>query len=153
MPGTNAKMNEFQALVGKEVLEHIDQIILKRSLISKLYKKYLADIPGIKTVPSLPQHITYNYAYMPIEVEEPGYGADRDSLHEQLKQWNVYTRRYFFPLTCDFSCYKDIIIKDPLPVARQIADRILSLPIYDSLALSDVEKICDIIRLIYYKKH
>ncbi len=32
-----------------------------------------------------------------------------------------------------------------MPVARRVADRILTLPIYDGLELSDVEKICEII--------
>ena len=83
---------------------------------------------------------------MPIEVEEEKFGMSRDKLYEKLKQWNVFGRRYFYPLICDYLCYRDLPLKDPLTVARRVADRILTLPIYDSLEISDVETICDIIR-------
>ena len=85
---------------------------------------------------------------MPIEVDEQEFGMSRDELYEKLKQWNVFTRRYFYPLICDFACYRSVSVKDPLTVARQVADRILTLPIYDSLELSDVEKICEIMMFL-----
>jgi dTDP-4-amino-4,6-dideoxygalactose transaminase len=72
----------------------------------------------------------------------------RDALYEKLKQWNVYTRRYFYPLVCDYPCYRSISVNGSLPVAHRVAERILTLPIYDSLELSDVEAICEIIRTL-----
>ncbi len=45
----------------------------------------------------------------------------------------------------DYACYRSVAVKDPLTVARNVANRILTLPIYDGLELSSVEKICDII--------
>ncbi|MCK4390895.1 MAG: DegT/DnrJ/EryC1/StrS family aminotransferase [Desulfobacterales bacterium] len=67
-PGTNAKMNEFQALMGEMVLAHIDQIINKREKLYRRYSEILKDVPGISLVPPLPASVEYNYAYMPIEV-------------------------------------------------------------------------------------
>jgi dTDP-4-amino-4,6-dideoxygalactose transaminase len=69
----------------------------------------------------------------------------RDALYEELKKWNVHTRRYFYPLICDYPCYRSISVNGTLPVARRTADRILTLPIYDSLELAEVEAICDIL--------
>ena len=73
----------------------------------------------------------------------------RDTLYEKLKQWNIYTRRYFYPLVCDFPCYRSISVNGDLPVARRVASRILTLPMYDGLELSDVETICDIIMSLH----
>lgn len=145
IPGTNAKMNEMQALMGIQVLKYLDEIIDRRSKITDLYRACLEKVPGIHLVPDLSPDIRYNYAYMPIEVDEKEFGMSRNDLYERLKQWNVYTRRYFYPLVCDFSCYRYISVNDPLTVARGVAERILTLPIYDSLELSDVEAICEII--------
>lgn len=145
MPGTNAKMNEMQALMGSHVLKAIDEIIRKRSKITETYRNKLRDVPGIELVPALPANMKYNHAYMPIEVDEHEFGMSRDELYERLKRWNVYTRRYFYPLTCDFSCYRSLSVNGSLPVARRVAGRILTLPIYDSLELADVESICEII--------
>lgn len=145
MPGTNAKMNEMQALMGSLLLNHIDEIIEKRREITEVYSERLKDLHGIHLRPKLPKAVRYNYAYMPIEVDEKEFCMSRDQLFERLKEYNIHTRRYFYPLICDFSCYKNLAIKTPLTEARIVADRILTLPIYYDLALDDVEMICNII--------
>jgi len=143
MPGTNAKMNEFQALMGSLILDHLDEITEKRERIAEAYREKLDNVHGIK-LPPVPQDVRQNYAYLPIEVEEE-FGISRDRLYEELKGYNIFTRRYFYPLICDYPCYRSIAIQDPLKIARRVAQRILTLPIYYDLSLDDVEKICDII--------
>ncbi|MBN1805923.1 MAG: DegT/DnrJ/EryC1/StrS family aminotransferase [Sedimentisphaerales bacterium] len=149
MPGTNAKMNEMQALMGSMMLNYLHKLIEKRRKITAVYREQLKDIPGITLRPDLPEDVKYNYAYMPIEVDEKHFGMSRDRLYEELKKYNIYTRRYFYPLICDYSCYQSVSIKDPLIVARKVASRILTLPIYYDLSLDDVERICQII--VYIK--
>jgi dTDP-4-amino-4,6-dideoxygalactose transaminase len=145
MPGTNAKMNEMQALMGSMVLKYLDEIIQKRAAINDLYRQCLKDIPGIHLVPAMPADVRYNHAYIPVEIDEKEFGMKRDDLYAELKKYNIFARRYFYPLICDYACYRNVSIKDPLTVARRAAEHILTLPIYDGLALSDVETICEII--------
>lgn len=145
MPGTNAKMNEFQALMGEMVLQHVPDIILSRKGLYHRYRELLGDIPGIKLPTPFGSEVTYNYAHMPIEVDEQEFGLSRDRLYEELKKYNILARRYFYPLLNDFACYRSISITDPLTVARQVAERILTLPLYSELSETDVEKICQII--------
>jgi dTDP-4-amino-4,6-dideoxygalactose transaminase len=145
MPGTNAKMNEMQALMGSQVLKYLEENISKREKITALYRQRLKEIPGIRLVPPLAVEIKYNHGYFPIEVDEKEFGMSRDELYEKLKEYNVFSRRYFYPLITDYACYRNVSVKDPLTIARQAAKRILTLPIYDGLHLSDVEAICEII--------
>lgn len=149
MPGTNAKMNEMQALMGIQVLKYLDEIIRKRAKITDIYRDRLKEVPGIRLVPALSPDVSYNHAYMPVEVDEKEFGMSRDALYEKLKEWNVHTRRYFYPLISDYSCYRSISVNGSLPVARRAADRILTLPIYDGLELSDVDTICKIIQQLH----
>jgi dTDP-4-amino-4,6-dideoxygalactose transaminase len=142
----------MQALMGSQVLKYLEALIEKRSRITTLYRQRLKDVPGIRLVPPLSPDIKYNYGYMPIEVDENEFGMSREAVYEKLKQWNVHTRRYFYPLVCDYPCYRSISVKDPLPVARLASDRILTLPIYDNLELSDVEIICDMILSLQHKR-
>ncbi len=151
MAGTNAKMNEMQALMGMLVLKYLEEIIQKRARITDLYRHRLKEVPGIRLVPSLSPDIKFNYAYMPIEVDEQEFGMGRDALYEKLKHYNVHTRRYYYPLVCDYACYRSFSAKDPLTIARRVTDRILTMPIYDSLQLSDVEAICEIIQNVHHK--
>jgi len=152
MPGTNAKMNEIQALMGLAVLEYMDEIIKKRKKIYNIYRTRLKEIPGIITVKEHSNNVVYNYAYLPIRINEADYGISSFDLFEKLKEYNVFTRKYFYPLIPDFSCYKSLQIVDELTVARKVAEEILTLPIYPDLALDDVHKICNIIEEIRKKK-
>lgn len=152
MPGTNAKMNEFQALMGSMILQQFDKIVDKHKQINSIYRERLKGVPGIYLIPELPKDVYYNYAYIPVEVQEKEFGMSRNQLYENLKEYNIYSRRYFYPLICDYECYKSVSIKDPLTVARKVTERVLTLPIYYDLSLDDVQKICDIIIEIGSKK-
>jgi dTDP-4-amino-4,6-dideoxygalactose transaminase len=146
MPGTNAKMNEMQALMGSMVLKHLAEITEKRRQITLLYRQRLSQIPGIHLSPEPSPDVEYNYAYLPIEVHAREFGMDRDALYEGLKKYNIFSRRYFYPLVCDFACYRNIApAQDGLAVARRVSNQILALPIYDSLDLCDVAAICDVV--------
>lgn len=145
MPGTNAKMTEFQALMGTSVLEYFDHILSKRSEISRVYRERLADVPGLKFCEKPPPDVDYNYSYVPVQIDEDEFGCSRDYLYEELKTYNVFTRRYFYPLITDYACYQHVSLTDSLKNARLVSNRILTLPIYSELPLEDVEKICDLI--------
>ena len=149
MPGTNAKMNELQSLMGIQILGYVDSIIAKRAEITKLYKQLLGEIPGIRVTPPLSEAVEANYSYMPVEIDQEDFCLGRDELYQKLKEWNIFARRYFYPLITDYACYRNISVKDPLKVAHRVAERILTLPIYSDLTMEDVNKICDIIKSIH----
>ena len=146
MPGTNAKMNEMQALMGLSILGYLPQLIEKRRTITERYRQQLQSIPGIHPPPLPSDTIQYNYGHFPIEVDKREYGISRDQLYKGLKEYNIFTRRYFYPLICDFACYQNVPVADPLKTARRVAKRILSLPIYYDLELDQVDVICEVIR-------
>ena len=145
MPGTNAKMNEMQALMGLQVLGALPEIIAKRKAITECYRDHLKDVPGVRMIAEPAEHIQGNYAYLPVEIDAAQYGMTRDQLYAKLRDYNVLSRRYFYPLICDFACYQNVPIDDPLNVARRVAERILTLPIYPDLKLEQVKLICEMI--------
>ncbi len=145
MPGTNAKMNEMQALMGSLVLQSVDKLIAKRKQLYEFYRERLTDVPGIRLSPDLEPDVAYNYAYMPILIDEKEFGMGRDALYMKLKEYNVFTRRYFYPLLNNLNCYKSIPIHKPLLVAEKVAEQILTLPIYNDLSKRDLDMICSII--------
>lgn len=145
--GGNAKMNEFQAAMGLVNLKHMNQLVAERKSITLAYRERLSEIPGIKFyVPESNGSVTYNYAYLPVLINECEYGLNRDQLYEKLKSHNIYARKYFYPLTYDFACYSDLKKSADTPVAKKISDRILCLPIYNGLTFEQVSMICDCLR-------
>ena len=146
-PGLNSKLNEIQSVFGLVQLKHVDSYISKRQEIGNLYDKHLSQVPGIK-VQSLPKDTVVNRSYYPIFIDRVKFGKTRDELYFNLQKNNVFCRRYFYPLVTDFSPYKDLKSsnKETLPVAYEMVERILCLPIYPDLAMSDVHKIISIIK-------
>lgn len=141
--GSNAKMNEFQAAMGICNLRHVDNEIAKRRKVSERYFSNLSEIKGIKL--SLEQEgVKSNYAYFPVVFD--GYRKSRDEVFEQLQNEDIIARKYFYPLVNEFECYRDQHDLNDTPVAKHIADRVLTLPLYADLSLEDVDRICEIIK-------
>ena len=140
--GGNAKMNEFQAAMGICNLRHIDDEIAKRKIVVERYIGRLSGVSGIRLCKSQ-TGVKSNYAYFPVVFD--GYKMSRDEVFEKLKAENIYARKYFYPLTNSFECYKGRFDVEKTLVAKYVADRVLTLPLYADLALDDVDRICDII--------
>jgi len=143
LPGTNAKMNELQAAIGIINLKYIDGEIEKRKHISHVYKENLKNVEGIKLIKEK-KDVKYNYQYFPILIEEREFGANRNYLYEHLKKYNIFSRKYFYPLCTDYKYIKKMRTGQN-PNAKKITNQILCLPIYGKLIAQDIKKICDII--------
>ncbi|WP_313825059.1 DegT/DnrJ/EryC1/StrS family aminotransferase [Leclercia sp.] len=145
-PGINAKMNEVEAAFGMLQLNYIDQALAERKAIADNYRQLLDGVEGITQI-SVPADVTWNYAYFPILVE-PEFGIDRDALYESMKDEGIMTRRYFYPLITSFAMYSTLptASETNLPVANEIAAKVLCLPIYPGLSIEDQQHVVDVIR-------
>ena len=140
--GGNAKMNEFQAAMGLCNLARVDADISKRKAAVERYTECLRDIPGLKLLPC-PKGVKSNYAYFPV-IFDPDI-RDREEVYKDLTARNIFPRKYFYPLTSSYECYEGRFHPEETPIARDIAERVLTLPLYGDLALEDVDRICGII--------
>lgn len=142
--GANAKMNEFCAIMGLCNLEHIDETITKRKIRYEYYIEKLRNIDGIRCFLQN-KYLEWNYSYFPILIED-NYRMNRDELYDELKRNNIYTRKYFYPLTSDQACFRNKYKNLDIIRARWISDRILVLPMYEELELKVIDRIVEIIR-------
>lgn len=147
MPGINGKMDEIRSALGLLNLKYVDKAISSRQKIALYYRNELKNIPGISMFSELP-NVKYNYSYFPIFINKDEYGMNRDEFYEKLKNNNIFSRRYFFPLISTFSPYCDLDSSVPqnLPIAHKLADSVICLPIYADLCENVVIKICDLIK-------
>ncbi|MCT4599409.1 MAG: DegT/DnrJ/EryC1/StrS family aminotransferase [Marinifilaceae bacterium] len=146
-PGINAKMNELQSAYGLLQLKSIDKVILKRRSIAAIYKEMLKDVNGISYLSDM-ANVKHNYAYFPIFVDCKKYNKTRDELYEEFKKHNIYVRRYFYPLISQFSIYSGLSSsrKGNLPIAENITNCVICLPIFPDLSTKQIHKICNIIK-------
>ena len=141
MIGTNAKMNEFQAAMGLCNLKYIDENIAERKLAEETYRARLENVDGIKLSP-VQEGVTQNHAYFPVVFDR--YKYNRDEVAQRLSENGIFARKYFYPITNEFSCYKGKY-KGDTPIAKHSSENVLTLPMYAGLTEEDVNRICDII--------
>ena len=136
--GSNAKMNELQALMGLCCLRKIGGLLDWRRRVSDAYAAAFAG-----------SSVTYvgksaNCAYCPVLFKD---NATRERVYTTLKErCNVFSRRYFYPLLTDFAPY--IYGKGCCSIATDIAARVLTLPTYYGLPLEDVRAIAENVKEI-----
>lgn len=144
--GINGKMNEINAAFGLVQLKHIDDAMAQRQAVDFRYRSELADVTGI----TLYQHdinANSNFSYFPILVE-PEYSLSRDELYEKLKENNILSRRYFYPLISNMPMYRGLPSADTarLPHANAISEKVLCLPIFNELTVVQQQKVIALIK-------
>jgi len=141
--GTNAKMNELQAAVGLLNLELVADEINKRKTLTNIYKENLKDVKGIIYLDEK-RDVEYNYQYFPILIDKNEFSFNRDQLLNYLREYNIFARKYFYPLCPDYAFFKKY--NNPhLPIATKISNQILCLPLYGELTQDEINKICEIL--------
>lgn len=146
MPGINGKMNEIQAALGLVVLDYIEEERNKRKELLEIYRECLRDVDGISILDDR-SDTKKSYQYFVIRIDEKHFGKSRDFVHQEFKKYNVFTRKYFYPLCSDYTCYRQLpsSTSDNLPVANKVVKEVLSMPFYGGLSEDDVKKICNIL--------
>ena len=142
--GANAKMNEFCAAMGLCNLRHVNDDIARRKAVAERYRERLEGVCGVQLNP-VQENVTPNYAYFPVVFHEQEFGSTRNEVFDALQRADIYSRKYFYPLTNTFACFHGKYDVEQTPVARHIANRVLTLPIYPELEEAEVDRICDVI--------
>jgi len=147
--GLNGKMTELQAALGLTVLDALGAELAQRRRLLARYADRFGAIDGVRWLLAADTRDS-SCQYAVVRVDADAFGCSRDVLHERLREFNVYTRKYFHPLCSDYDCYRDQPSAAPanLPVAARAAKDVLCLPLYGGLAEADVDRICDMVAAI-----
>jgi dTDP-4-amino-4,6-dideoxygalactose transaminase len=68
-------------------------------------------------------------------------------LYHHFKQHDIHPRRYFYPLIPEFEMYRHLASANiaKLPIAKQVSERVLCLPIYPDMPREVQQKIVSLI--------
>lgn len=142
--GANAKMNEFAAAMGLCNLRHVDEEIRQRSRVSAYYRERLDGVKGIR-LNAVQKDVKSNFAYFPILIDPERFGVTRDEVQQHLAQQGIFARKYFYPLTNEFDCYRGRFDCGDTPRAKELSMQVLTLPMYGELTEQELERICDVL--------
>ncbi|MCJ2134474.1 DegT/DnrJ/EryC1/StrS family aminotransferase [Methylobacterium sp. J-026] len=140
--GLNGKMSEVHALFGLLNLRTYQQELSRRRDVRAIYTEELSPVRQVH-IPDYPACVGGSYQYFPIRIEQ-----FRDVIYHELKRFNVFSRRYFYPLIADFKPYRHLAPLDSLPEARKAAQDVLCLPFYGDLADGTARSIAHLVRSI-----
>lgn len=135
--GLNAKLTEIHAALGLANLKYFDAILEDRKAKYQLYKSILSQNSGLRfqTI----RNGETNYSYFPVIFENEQALL---KVEKKLAEENIFPRRYFWP---SVNTYGNIVPYTPCPISEDISGRILCLPHYWGLAISDIERISSIV--------
>jgi dTDP-4-amino-4,6-dideoxygalactose transaminase len=134
MVGINGKMNELNAAIGLlnlEIFEHERRI---RTALRVTYDRMVDNFPGLRKQIAQPG-VKQSEQYYMFRVDSDVFGCARDVIYERLKERQIMTRRYFWPICTDFDCYlgEPIVSQHIVPVVERIKDRVLCLPFHSGV--------------------
>ena len=135
--GINAKMNEFQAAMGLCVLDELENNLSSRSAVWNTYAEALGTQFQLQKIHP---DVQYNYAYFPVVFDT---AEQATQVLNKLKENDVIARRYFYPSLDTVDCFQ---IEEHQPLSKDIASRILCLPIYSGLINEQQDVIISIIK-------
>ena len=138
--GYKYKMSNIQAAMGLAQLERIDELVEKRLLIYRWYRRELNDIDGLALSPHPSTFIKPNY-WMASIVLWKDFGITRNELIESLRERNVDSRP-FVPQVSSFQMFEAC----DNPEALYIGKNGINLPSAHDLTEEQVVYICDCIK-------
>lgn len=133
--GYNYRIDDIRASIGLAQLTKLPDDLKKRELLVKRYKENLLEVEGV-SIPFLKYSGRSSNYVMGILLS----GCDRKVIREDLGSKGIGTSMHYPPVHL-FKCYKDF--RTSLPFTEDIGQREISLPLYYSLSLKDVDYICE----------
>lgn len=138
--GTNAKMIEFAAAMGILNLKYFDE---NKQIEKELYYYYLEELHVNRHIKFQKINEEINYSYFPVVFDSEKIKMDVINI---LNSNNIFPREYFKPsLELIFSPGGEI----KCPIALDISNRVLCLPMSPYLKKVNVIRICKLINSIW----
>lgn len=135
--GFNGKLTEVHAALGLANLKYYDAVLADRKAKYFAYKERLAACEAL-TFQTIREGEP-NYSYFPVIFPSEAVLLE---VEQALKAHNIIPRRYFYP---SVNTYTKVVEPQSCPISEDIALRILCLPLYFNLSMSDVDRVADIV--------
>jgi len=145
--GMNARMPEFNALMGLRSLEMLEKAANSRNETAGLYQEALGRLPGIDFQEVLPGNRN-SYKDFSITIEPQQFGMSRHALELALAAENIDTRKYYDPPVHRHTAYQHYYDGQPLPETDWLAAHSLSLPMWSNMGPDTALRICEAIERI-----
>ena len=147
-PGHNYRMSDLHAAVGIPQIARLATIIEARRRNAAALSAGLSDCAAL-TLPSVAPgrgHVWHQYTVLVTEDSQ----LERNALVDALRGKGIESGVYYPRVVFDHDSYRvhDRVRGDleRVPVAVDVASRVLSLPVHPKLTDADLDRICEVLR-------
>lgn len=137
--GTNARMSEAQAAIGRVQLRRLAGFVASRRKNALRYLSDLLELHWLR-LPSVPPGRSHAWNQFTVQVQP---GTARDDVIAHLSRRGVPTAIYYPTLIPDLPLYRDhplVDAKIDCPRARALTKAVFSLPIHPKLRENDLDR-------------
>jgi perosamine synthetase len=138
--GFNYRITDFQCALGSQQITRLPEFIQKRQALAATYDAAFADRDEI-TVPEVRANVSHAYHLYPILLNLHAFSADRRQIFEALRAEGIGVNVHYIPVYWHPYYQERGYAKGLCPVAEDAYERLLSLPIFPEMTLSDVEDV------------
>lgn len=147
--GINARMPEFNALLGLQSLQRLENAARRRNEVVALYRRELERLPGIG-FQVVREGNRNSYKDFSLTVDAAAFGLTRDEVQQALTAENIDTRTYYDPPVHRHTAYQHFAAPElSLPNTERLAAQSLSLPVWSQMSDEIVLQICEAFRTIH----
>ena len=138
--GLNGKMSEVSALLANLRLENFDTQMARRSQLVDFYRELLPEL-SFQPRKAHRQAHQFTSALLPREM-----APHRGKIQAEMRRLGVDSANYFSPHVAEQDYFRQYADLAALPVTSDIASRILTLPLYDSMTEDEVREVVAAVR-------
>jgi dTDP-4-amino-4,6-dideoxygalactose transaminase len=140
--GLNARMSELHAAVALASLSALEERVALRGKLVRVFQAATAGLPGLRFPVVAPGDVS-TYKDLTLIVEPAAFGLDVVQLAAALRAEGIDSRRYFFPPVHRQKAYADLPRDRDLPVTDEVADRVLTVPLWSHMTEQVVRQVAD----------
>jgi len=148
--GYNYRISDINCALGVSQLERINEIIVKRENIAKLYNKKLIEIEEL-IIPEFEENKIISWFVYVVRLKDDYSQEDRNLIMNELKEKGIGCSNYFPPIHLqpyyrNMFCYK----KGEYPITEKASERTIALPFYNNLKEEQIDYVYENLKRIIH---
>lgn len=146
--GYNFRMTDIQAAVGIEQLKKLD-VFNQRRIDNAAYLSHgLKDVPGL-TLPAVMPECKHVFHLYPVKIDPEVYGVNKDDfVYRMLHEKGIRVGTHYIPLHWSTAFQKRGYGRGQFPVAEEMAERLVTLPINPRQTREALDYLIDSVRAL-----
>lgn len=143
--GFNYRMTDIQAALGNSQLQKLDRFVEKRREIASRYNKAFENMEGL-ILPFQMKHGQSSWHLYVIQLKSNQLQVDRKQIFQEILEQNIGVNVHYIPVYL-LPYYQQLGYEQGLcPIAEQLYENIITLPLYPSMTNDDVQDVVDVVK-------